>query len=839
MEAAKDYLVKSLSAGDYYAKDIEEPGHWFGVGADKLGLRGKEVAKAVFDGFVEGKGISQRIDADRIPGYDITFSPPKSVSLAYLVGEDERILPAFKKSLIYTMNAFEQGVFTRVRKDGANSLRHTGNALMAEFIHKTARPVGGRSDPHLHGHVYFFNATYDKIERIWKAAHIKDIYSVAPYYQAIFHAKLKTELRRLGYEIDQKNSKGDYEIAGIGQGLLDKFSKRKFEIDKLAERLGVQDDAKRKSNLAARSRKAKRDDLSFDELRTEWKKDLTVEESAEITGTRVRAERNKDVDLGWRTGIAREAVAWAARHKFERESTHQKERFWAACLDYTEGGCSELDVKMAAKENPNLILVTKNGKPHYTLTEVMNEEKAIIRHYQEGRYLFEKLYHQDYYDFPEWMTDDQKMGVWSFIESENRFTYVSGGAGTGKTTMNLLVDEYVEKAGWRVFSFAPTAAASRGTMVEAGFKDADTVAKFLMDKKTREGCRDNFIRIDEVGLLSNKDILAVMDHAVELNARVFFTGDPKQHGSVGRGNVCTLLENHTDNDFTEMHEIVRQSDGEYKKAVSLITEGGLEKIQEALGLVKEDIVEERMPGKRYEMLANYYVEKRKEGMQPLVIAPSKHEGAVVTSHIRGKLREEGFLKHKEYAVKQLVRLNWTEAEKSDFRNTEKNKELVEKRGNFYVEKELRVSAGDVIQITENKGNLMNGSTYMIKGVNLAKKQIMLDNGHKLSTDFAHIKLGYAVTSFSSQSRSEEGEVIVAQHPASGAGSAEQFYVSFTRSEKKTRIYTTTKEELEKIVAQPRNDVPIAELLRLEREERLLGPIHKVERGFRYGKQNSI
>src|SRR6478609_6494154 len=103
--AAASYFAKD----NYYTQHEEGPSHWFGAGAEKLGLMG-EVEAGRFKELLEG-----RIDADTLlgrgtgeqrqhrHGWDLTFSAPKSVSLAALVGGDERLVAAHDAAVKETL----------------------------------------------------------------------------------------------------------------------------------------------------------------------------------------------------------------------------------------------------------------------------------------------------------------------------------------------------------------------------------------------------------------------------------------------------------------------------------------------------------------------------------------------------------------------------------------------------------------------------------------------------------------------------------------------------------------------------------------------------------------
>src|SRR6185437_2556685 len=69
------------------------------------------------------------------------------------------------------------------------------------------------------------------------------------------------------------------------------------------------------------------------------------------------------------------------------------------------------------------------------------------------------------------------------VGSRDRVTLVRGAAGVGKTSLMQEAVEAIEAGGTKVIALAPSASASRGTLREAGFENADTVARFLLDEK--------------------------------------------------------------------------------------------------------------------------------------------------------------------------------------------------------------------------------------------------------------------------------------------------------------------------------------------------------------------
>jgi hypothetical protein len=313
-KAAKDYYTQHIAPGDgrYYteANAQQMKGVWHGSGAKMLQLTGEVRQEDFFKlcdnvNPVTGEKLTQRNREDRRVMTDLTFDAPKSVTLAYELGGhngggDSRVLTAFRESVRETMAEMESNVQTRVRKNGANADRFTGNLIWAEHVHRTTRPVTdpvkhehvadyakkedkkqeAKPDPQLHAHATVLNATFDPIEKRWKAIQLGDIVRDKGYYQAAFHARLARKLKDLGYGIEKDGN--SFRIAGIGKETADKFSRRTAVIDAEAVRLGITDKAT-KAQLGRRTREKKNEaPESMDDLRAEWDSRLTQQERLAI-----------------------------------------------------------------------------------------------------------------------------------------------------------------------------------------------------------------------------------------------------------------------------------------------------------------------------------------------------------------------------------------------------------------------------------------------------------------------------------------------------------------------------------------------------------------------------
>src|SRR6185437_8584515 len=184
--------------------------------------------------------------ANRRVFYDFTFSPPKSVSIVALAGGDNRIAEAHERATMEALRQLEGFAATRVRKNGQSTDRTTGKIVGAVFRHDTSRAL----DPHLHSHCILFNATYDGVEKQWKALQNHDMLAAQKFVENVYYHELTRELVKFGYQIENK-PRGDFEIKGISPQLIEKFSKRHKQIDDATREILEREPDKATGNVAA------------------------------------------------------------------------------------------------------------------------------------------------------------------------------------------------------------------------------------------------------------------------------------------------------------------------------------------------------------------------------------------------------------------------------------------------------------------------------------------------------------------------------------------------------------------------------------------------------------
>lgn len=152
-------IKSSAAAGAYYSQTDDyyrDRGHaptaWAGKGAEALGLRG-EVSTPQAEAMLEGRlPTGQRVGGDdHRPGWDATFSAPKSVSVAAYVHGDDRLIAAHDAAVREAIGFLErETAATRIREGGGIRTEATGNLIAATYRHDVSRegePPPGSSMP--------------------------------------------------------------------------------------------------------------------------------------------------------------------------------------------------------------------------------------------------------------------------------------------------------------------------------------------------------------------------------------------------------------------------------------------------------------------------------------------------------------------------------------------------------------------------------------------------------------------------------------------------------------------------------------------------------------------
>jgi conjugative relaxase-like TrwC/TraI family protein len=173
----------------------------------------------------------------------MTFSAPKSVSLAALVGGDERLKLAHRKAVDAALVEVEK--YTQARMGNNNPSVTTERFVAAKFEHDTARPDREKSyaAPQLHTHVVVFNLTQTEGGK-WRSIQPLELYRSQQYATAIYRAVLAEETQRHGYEIEIDRKTGAPEIKGFTKEYLEASSPRSRGVRQEAAEMKARLEAK-------------------------------------------------------------------------------------------------------------------------------------------------------------------------------------------------------------------------------------------------------------------------------------------------------------------------------------------------------------------------------------------------------------------------------------------------------------------------------------------------------------------------------------------------------------------------------------------------------------------
>ena len=717
----------------YYAK--EDPEHreasaWAGRGAEELGLAGPvdpDTFRAVLEGRVPdggGKRLGRRTkegDIQHRPGRDLTFSAPKSVSLAALVGGDVRVIDAHDRAAMRSLDWFEKNVAeTRMKDPETGRMARTGNqkAVISTFRHDTSRNL----DPALHTHSVIANMLKGADGK-WRSMANEKLYASKMLLGAMYRNELARDLAKLGYGIEKSHADGRFEIAGVPREIVMAFSTRRAEVEAAMDERGLGATAanQRHAQRAALFTRAAKRDVDRAALRASWEKQaealgfdaraLAVEAVSRSTGVEVARETEREGGAGERqtgrdaaaaagsretaasalgeTGVAAKppetpaarAVAWAVSHLSEREAVFARTDLLAAALAWSPGAAAAADIEReaAALERAGTLHAARLPGLEDALTtdRAVADEKETIALMEGGRGrgavpMRTRAVDKALRNGP--LTDGQKEAVKLILSADDRTVGVQGYAGTGKTTMLRRARALMEKKGYEVRGLAPSASAARTLEAEAGIA-SETLQRFLMryagvaeGRMTKKGAREmraafkrTALVVDEGSLASTvqaRDLLRIAD-ALRI-PRVVLVGDARQLDAVDAGKPFAQLQA-AGMKTAVMAEIMRQRDPALREAVEASLAGEIGRAFEKLG---DRIAEAKADNLAGAAAAHWLALSPEQRANAGLMAPSHTLRERINEIVRERLVRDGQVHGPAMSTERLVSRGYTHAEKT-------------------------------------------------------------------------------------------------------------------------------------------------------------------------------
>ena len=728
----------------YYAKDDarhKAASAWAGRGAEELGLEGvvdADIFQAVLEGEVpdgSGRRLGRRGKDGEIhhrPGRDLTFSAPKSVSLAALVGGDGRIVDAHERAVRATL-AWVEGNAAETRMQDPETgrmVRARGQEIVAAtFRHDTSRNL----DPQLHTHAVMANMVRGQDGK-WRTMANEGLYERQKLIGMLYRNELARNLADLGYGIEKTHADGRFEIAGVSREVVEAFSTRRAEIEAAMEErgLGATAENPRIAERAALMTRAAKRDVDRDELRGVWEKQAAdlgfdaralAQETASKAAAPVMQGREAVPERG---AAAAEAVAWGMEHLSEREAVFARADLFAAALAHEPGRVTmaEAEREVAGLEEAGALHAVSLPSREDALTtdRTVGEEREAIALMRSGE-------GQGHAPMRSWavqsrlhrgpLTAGQKDAVKLILSAADRVVGVQGYAGTGKTTMLDRVRTLAEKKGWRMVGLAPSASAVKTLASEAGI-ESETLQRFLarnagaaegrLTEKGERAMRAAFARtilvVDEGSLASTvqaRDLLRIAN-AFRI-PRVVLVGDSKQLDAVDAGKPFAQLQA-AGMKTAVMDEIMRQRDPALREAVEASLKGDIQRAFEKLGSNVAQVKADNIAGA---VAARWLALSPEARENTGVMAPSHKLRQAINGHIRERLAREGRIRGPAMVSGRLVSKGYTSAEKA-------------LAGNYAV--------GDVVAFHRpyKRLGVEKGDERLVVGVDHEARSVILEDG---------------------------------------------------------------------------------------------------------------
>ncbi|MEM8809355.1 MAG: MobF family relaxase [Cyanobacteria bacterium P01_G01_bin.38] len=822
------------TAENYYSpEENQQHSNWSGRGARQLCLSG-QIQGSAFKNLLQGYSPSRtqtlsgrKINPDRHrAGLDLTFSAPKSISLATLVDGNAALEQAHRTAVNRILAIIEtRYAQTRVRTPEGRKAIGTGNLIVAQFHHDTSR----EKDPQLHTHCVVINAIQLENGR-WQSLHNDVLFKQQKLLGMIYQNELAVEVQRLGYAIEPK-ANGQFELKGYSPEQLQTFSKRREQI---LEATGEESTAQERELATLVTRAPKGKEISRAELQTYWKQQAQV----------LNLQHPQPQPLKWQSR-PKISVQAGLDHCAERDAVFKRERVERFALENHLGQQHFEDLEQMLDCDPNVI---------HTPDQCLTTQAAVLRELDTIRMVLDGREQVgavasttlvDEFLKDRGLTAGQQAGIRLAATTRDAFIAWQGVAGAGKSYALNLFRRIAEAQGYQVRGFAPSAEAAKTLGESAQIQQTETVAALIHSQQPEKSNPHEIWIVDEAGLLSAKDAQALIERASNRQTRVILVGDTRQLSAVEAGNPFKSLQQ-AGIVTAHLTQSLRQKNQQIKAGIDLIAAG---KIVEGIEQLKPFIHQVASEEERAQAIArDYLVLTPEERAKTFVLAGTNKERLAITQLIREGLKSERVL-GQSAMVRRLKTRNLTEVQagyahhfqlgnvlipNASYKrlglekgkryevlaiDTEQNGLTLRasegsalvldpaqvKKKLVYEVEEIEVAVGDRLKWTRNDRSLWrrNGQEFEVSAID--NDQILLhhDSGtteNLSSAELSHLDYAIVSTTYGAQGKSSK-RVLGALDYQLGR---ESFYVTVSRVKHDLRLYAS--EDLDQLIArakQPR------------------------------------
>jgi conjugative relaxase-like TrwC/TraI family protein len=544
-----------------------------------------------------------------VAGFDLVFSPVKSVSLLWALGGHEiRTVveeiheAAWRRALTY---GEQVAAFTRMGAGGIAQVPSHGFVAVA-FVHRDSRA----GDPDLHTHVTVANRVLGEDGR-WRTLDSKQLHAAAVSMSEVYNSAVEQGIvDRFGanfVEVSKGPGKRPVrEIAGMPMEWIRGFSRRRSQVEAGYDELvreyvrshghtpprTVQIQLAQQATLATRPTKSALRTLA-DQIAdwTRYARDLLP--GASIPEVIAGCLHRETTALEYQPEQAAAAVVdavsvsratWNVFHI--RAEAHRQlrpvdfagaEERMAAVETVTQLALGRESVLLDVEVEPVPSLLqrpdgesvfTRHGSQRYTSDQILAAEQRLVDASQTAAGPVVSRFARDL-AIRRFETSSRKKvrlnpGQRALVQhfvSSGRFLAVGiGPPGTGKSTAMRAVREAWETTGGRVLGFAPSAVAASVLGDELGVR-ANTIHSLLLahalgvDLDIHAG---DMLLVDEAGMADTRSLDGVRAIVAEHGAVVRLVGDHRQLSAVEAGGALRLI--YHDSGGVELTDVRRFAD---------------------------------------------------------------------------------------------------------------------------------------------------------------------------------------------------------------------------------------------------------------------------------------
>lgn len=625
---------------------------------------------------VELDAESVKVMRSAVAGYDLVFTPVKSVALLWGLGSPEmrrQIYEAHKDAVSDSIAWLERNAaYTRTGTQGQAQIDTTG-IMAAVFDHWDSRA----GDPDLHTHVAISNKVRG-IDDKWRSLDGRAMFAAAVSMSERYNTFIEDQLRsRLGVSFGDRSGtdaarRPVREIAGIPVELIDHFSKRRQSIETQYQDLlreyqaqhgrqpGDQARLKLYQQATLSDRPDKQGARSLQQMVEAWRLEaqglLGIMDVAADLERRVRRRPHQrsapgidelaDAVLGvlstgrstWNLHHLRAEAHRASRSIITSDRDALVENIVAGATDPSRSIRIEParvfaePVELRRRDGESVFV--EHASARFTTKSLLDAEERIVAAARERRApVIARDRVQAAIDGS--VADGRSLNagqaalVRAFCLSGRRVQLGLAPAGAGKTTAMRAVSQAWADAGGTVVALAPSAAAADVLSTELSV-EADTIAKFDHDEP--EIARATMILVDEAGMTGTLILDRLVQRARATGAVVRLIGDDQQLGAVEAGGVIRQIAH--DVGAVRMQQLVRFADPAEAQATLRVREGKPDAVD--FYLAHERVIAgttETVPSAAYDG----WLADLRAGRDVLLLAPSSAQVSELNARARADL----------------------------------------------------------------------------------------------------------------------------------------------------------------------------------------------------------